>query len=117
MGHVYRAQGDIEKATGYYDKAIAVLATLVNEYPRDVSNREELALAYHNRGLHYQYSGDKEHAREFFQKATDNYAKALEDCPGATFTFECPYVRSLNNFAWFLATCPQPEFRDPVKSI
>jgi len=117
MGHVYRAQGDIEKATTYYDKAIVVLANLVKEYPRDVSNRQELALAYHNRGLHFHYSGDTQHASEFFQRATDNYAQAVEDCPGAQFTYECPYVRSLNNYAWFLATCPQAKFRDPAKSI
>ena len=24
---------------------------------------------------------------------------------------------SLNNYAWFLASCPQIEFRDPAKSI
>ena len=117
MGHVYRAQGDIEKATGYYDKAISVIATLVEENPHVVSNRLELALAYHNRGLHYQYSGDKQHARELFQKAADNYARSIEDFPGVFITYECPYVRALNNYAWFLATCPQIEFRDPVKSI
>jgi serine/threonine protein kinase/Tfp pilus assembly protein PilF len=117
MGHVYRAQGDIDKATTYYDKAIGVLANLVKEYPRDVSNRQELALAYHNRGLHYHYSGDTLNARAYFQLATENYAKAIEDCPGAQFVYECPYYRSLNNYAWFLATCPQPEFRDSAKSI
>ncbi len=117
MGHVYRAQGDIEKATGYYDKAIAVLAKLVEEFPHDVSNRQELALAQHNRGLHFQFSGDKQQAREQFGKATANYAKSIEECPGTQLTYECQYVRSLNNYAWFLASCPQIEFRDPVKSI
>ena len=68
MGHVYRAQGDLPQATAYYDKAIAVLALLVNSYPHNVSNRQELALAYNNRGLHFQYSGDNQHApREQFQ--------------------------------------------------
>ena len=117
MGHVYRAQGDIEKATGYYDKAIAILANLVQDYPHDVSNRNDLAQAYHNRGLHFQYSGDKQQAREQFQKAAQNYAKSIEECPGTQVTFECPYARSFNNYAWFLATCPQVEFRDPAKSI
>ncbi len=117
MGHVYRAQGDIEKATGYYDKAIVVLANLVREYPNVVGNRLELALAYQNRGLHYHYSGDKEHARELFQKATDNYARSIEDCPNAVILYECPVARALNNYAWFLATCPQPVFRDPVRSV
>jgi eukaryotic-like serine/threonine-protein kinase len=119
MGHVYRAQGDLEQATANYDKAIAVLALLVNSYPHNVSNRQELALAYHNRGLHFQYSGDNQHAREQFQKATENYAKAIDECPGTPidFTFGCPYARSFNNYAWFLATCPQAEFRDPAKAI
>ncbi|CAN5407382.1 hypothetical protein BH10PLA2_BH10PLA2_22220 [soil metagenome] len=117
MGHVYRAQGDIKKATGYYDKAIAVLASLVNEYPHDVSNRLELALAYHNRGLHYHYIGDKEHATELFQKATENYARSIDDGPAYQGPFLCPYSRSRNNFAWFLATCPQAEFRDPLRSV
>jgi serine/threonine protein kinase/Tfp pilus assembly protein PilF len=118
MGHVYRAQGDIEKANGYYDKAIAVLANLVGEYPHNVSNRQELALAYHNRGLHFQYSGDKQQAREQFEKARQNYAQAVQECPGTELmTFECPYARSFNNYAWFLATCPHAEFRDPAKSI
>jgi eukaryotic-like serine/threonine-protein kinase len=117
MGHVYRAQGDIEKATSYYDKAIVVLDNLVKEYPHVVGNRLELALAYHNRGLHYEYSGDKMHARELFQKATDNYTRSLEDCPTDVVFYECPYARALNNCAWFLATCPQPEFRDPGRSV
>ena len=101
MGHVYRAQGDLPQATAYYDKAIAVLALLVNSYPHNVSNRQELALAYNNRGLHFQYSGDNQHAREQFQKATENYAKAVEECPGTQvdFTFGCPYARSFNNYA------------------
>ena len=81
MGHVFRAQGDLEKATHYYDKAIIVLANLVNAYPHDVSNRLDLAIAYQNRGLHYHYSGDQEHARELFQNATDNYTKSIQDCP------------------------------------
>ncbi len=117
MGHVYRSQGDIEKATGYYDKAIAVLTTLVEQFPHDVSNRQELALAQHNRGLHFHFSGDKQQAREQFRKATANYAKSIEECPGTQLTYECQYVRSLNNYAWFLASCPQIEFRDPAKSI
>ena len=119
MGHVYRAQGDLEQATSCYDKAITVLALLVRSYPHNVSNRQELALAYNNRGLHFQYSGDNQHAREQFQKATENYAKAIEECPGtqADFTLGCPYARSFNNYAWFLVTCPQAEFRDPAKAI
>src|SRR5581483_9389794 len=31
--------------------------------------------------------------------------------------YECPYARSMNNYAWFLATCPQVEFRDPAQSV
>src|SRR5262249_5224280 len=56
-------------------------------------------------------------ARAYFKLATENYAQAIEDCPSAQVVYECPYVRSLNNYAWFLATCPQPEFRDPPKAV
>ena len=106
MGHVYRSQGDIEKATSYYDRAIAVLAILVQLYPHDVSNRQELALAYHNRGLHFQFSGDRQHAREQFRKATDNYARSIEECPGVQVTYECQYVRLVEQLCLVLGELP-----------
>jgi serine/threonine protein kinase/Tfp pilus assembly protein PilF len=108
MGGVCRVQGECGLAEQNYTKAIALFEPLVREFAEDPVYRGELALAYSTLGAYYESTGRRNEATTLFGKATEEYRAALER--KAT-------VRVLNNFAWFLCTCPQRAFRDNAQSV
>src|SRR5262249_32372009 len=53
-------------------------------------------------------AGKSQEATAFFRKAMRQYRRALKGEPN---------FRVLNNFAWFLATCPQTQFQDARRAV
>jgi tetratricopeptide (TPR) repeat protein len=78
-----------------YEKAL-------EDYAKCIELSGGSATTFANRAVAYADSGD-------FEKAKDDFEKSLELSP------DMPEV--LNSYAWFLATCPDDEFRDGEKAL
>ncbi len=124
-----------------YDKAIADYSDVLDgdaDFSRSGSSNEaNLAHAYHYRGrvyhwykhdyanaiadytmalqldpkiemVHYR-RGDAYHALRIYGKAEEDYVAALARDP--------EYPNLLNSWAWQLATCPDPKFRDGKRAV
>jgi serine/threonine protein kinase len=108
VGNVYRVQGVESKAEPAFQKALALLEALVSQFPTDCLYRGELALSHSTLGVFLEDTEHPAEATEHFRKAVEHYQQAIERQPNC---------RLLNNYAWFLATCPQTPFRDPVQAV
>jgi tetratricopeptide (TPR) repeat protein len=129
------------ESLGEYDQAIADYSRVLGgdaDFSRSGSGREaDLAHAYHYRGRAYHWyrrdysraiadytraleldpkiemvryrRGDAHHALGQYAKAEADYAAALARDPG--------YPNLLNNWAWQMATCADPRFRDGKRAV
>jgi serine/threonine protein kinase/Tfp pilus assembly protein PilF len=108
VGHVYRMQEDMAQAVAAHRKAVELLTQLEGEDPGNAIYHQELALSYHTLGQELQGMGRATEATAAFRQAVTHYEKAVEDPQLA---------RAYNNYAWFLITCPQCQFRDAARAI
>lgn len=124
-----------------YDKAIADYSRVLDgdaDFSRSGLSREaDLAHTYHYRGRAYQWyrhdypkaiadytralqldpkiemvhyrRGDAYHALGQYKRADEDYAAAVERDPD--------YANLLNSWAWQMATCPDPRFRDGRRAV
>jgi serine/threonine protein kinase/tetratricopeptide (TPR) repeat protein len=81
-----------------YDKAIADISEQITSEPR-------LPAAWYYRGHCYR-------ALKQWDKAIADYSKAIELAPSGP-----EGTASLNDVAWFLTSCPEPRFRNPVRAV
>lgn len=88
--------GDIALAIADYTEVIRLDPGRNDTSPTTVSK------AYFNRGIAYQTSHD-------FKRAIVDYEDAIRVDPANTL--------ALNNIAWVLATCPEPELRDGPRAV
>jgi tetratricopeptide (TPR) repeat protein len=91
----YLNRGDARVGLKEYDKAIA-------DYNNAIRIHPNFALAYTSRGN--ARVGKKE-----YDRANADYNKAFQMDPKS--------VRTLSHRAWFLATCPNPRYRDGKKAV
>ena len=101
-------QGQGAQAVAAWERSIAIFEGLVSRFPRIPEYRVELGQSQNIFGQ-YLYAGN-EHAlaREQFGRALENYHQALqldED------------VETLGILAWFFATCPDVELRNPHLAV
>ena len=93
-----------------YRHAIEVNERLVAEHPSEESYRNTLG-SYHNSfGLMLWASGLRTEATDHFRSALANYDRALQLDPHQPYEY-------LRRTRWFLATCPDGRFRDPVRVL
>ena len=91
----YRALGEEELANADFDEYVKCLEKAIEDAPDE-------AVGWGNRGSAYAYLGR-------WSEAAADYEKAIElDPKGGS---------SLNSLAWFLATCPEEEFRDANRAV
>jgi tetratricopeptide (TPR) repeat protein len=108
MANIDRVQGSCGKARSKYKKAIELFEALTEENPDECAYRGELALAYNTLGAHYSSSEDHDEAREYLKKAAVQYELASHNSPCSTV---------LNNYAWFLAICPEKNLRNADRAV
>lgn len=94
-GRAYAFKGD-------YKSAIDDLTAAINF---DQYN----AIAYSNRGDSYRVSGEHARAASDYQIAVREFRERVMAHPDK--------VDALNNAAWMLATCPDPQFRDGAQAL
>jgi tetratricopeptide (TPR) repeat protein len=111
MGNVYRVQGQCSNCERYYEKAIDIFESLVKDFAKDAVYQGELALSYDSLGRFLADRGLSTEAVAPLQKAGEHYRASL-----ACKTSGCN-VCILNDYAWFLATCPQKSLRDPAQAL
>jgi serine/threonine protein kinase/Flp pilus assembly protein TadD len=108
MGNVQQVQKNCGAARENYEKARELFGRLVRAHPEDPSYHSELAGTCALLGWLKHRTGAEAEATALFREAADHYGQAVESQPLPLF---------LNNFAWFLATCPQSSFRDAARAI
>jgi serine/threonine protein kinase/tetratricopeptide (TPR) repeat protein len=108
MGNVYRVQGECLQCQEHYEKAIGFFESLVNEFPQDAAYRGELAIGYDMLGRLLADRGMTPGAGAALKQAAIQYRASLE---------RAPTLCILNNFAWFLATCPEKSLRDRAEAL
>jgi tetratricopeptide (TPR) repeat protein len=108
IGNIQDSQAKPKEAQAAYRKAIAVFEQLSQERPRNMTYHHELAMALYIMGSGLHDEGNFAEAATYCHRARDQYEQALK-C-GADFKVN-------NNFAWFLATCPETQFRDATRAV
>jgi serine/threonine protein kinase/tetratricopeptide (TPR) repeat protein len=108
IGNVYRVQGIADKATPQFEKAITLFDKLVEQFPEEPLYQGELAMAHFALGIFLDELGCAVKATEHHQDAAEHFKLAVQ---------RNPTCRILNNYAWFLVSCQQTDFRDPEKAV
>jgi len=108
LASIYGLEARKQEAQDACGQAIAILDQLSAEFPCEVLYRWEVAFSHHVLGLILQETDCAAEAQAEFRRATQGYREARRQ------GWE---VRGINNYAWFLATCPQLEFRDPAEAV
>jgi serine/threonine protein kinase len=108
IGNVYRVQEDCAKCQKHYEKGIALFESLIQEFPADTVYGSELALGYDSLGRLLADMNRIKDAREPLRKAEEQYRQTL---------LRERNLGVLNNFAWFLATCPDLDRRKPRAAL
>jgi tetratricopeptide (TPR) repeat protein len=109
VANVYRVKGELVKCQEALGRAIALFEQLVREYPEEDGYRQELAVASSTLGLAFDDAGKTSEAAKQYELAAEYYRQSI--------TASRSPKRALNNYAWFLTTCPQARFRDPAKAV
>ena len=91
----YNNRGNALNAQGKHQKAI-------DDYTEAITIDPTYAHAYNNRGTSWSKLGA-------YEKAIADYRRSIALNPKHSF--------AQNNLAWLLATCPNPEIRDPIEAM
>ena len=106
----YRYRGDLYRILKQYDQALADFTNIVQLDPSDVAAYETLERTHREKG-------DRQAANKVQQKLSelheDEYRKNYE----RAIALDSDQARENNGSAWQLATCPDPEFREPARAV
>jgi predicted Zn-dependent protease len=102
---------DPPAAIQYHRRAAAFFRDLAADYPGKPECRQALADVHVALGTLC-----PQDATEHFRTARDLFAALAADLPDGNPAPGSP-GENHNKLAWFLATCPDPQFRDPVRAI
>jgi tetratricopeptide (TPR) repeat protein len=98
-----------EEAVQAARESLDVLGKLATEFPREVAYRQRLAQSYQDLAVLLKAADRPQEA----DKAMGQAAALREQ-----LAVECPQDSNCQNgLAWFLATCPEPRFRDGQRAV
>jgi len=109
LGCVLSAEGRPKEAKELLCKSLTLQAKLSDEYPTIPEYRRALARGLELLGGLLFQDGKKPEAAKTFLQVRQLRQKMTQDC------HELPYC--CQEFAWFLATCPDPAFQEPKLAI
>jgi serine/threonine protein kinase/Flp pilus assembly protein TadD len=111
-----REQPEPAKALEYYKKALALYSELSAGSPGDANHLRYVANAHFRLGILAWTIERSTEAADHFRAARDGLAKLASDVPEGG---PGPGDAGLNenDYAWFLATCPDKSFRDPPRAV
>jgi serine/threonine protein kinase len=98
------------EAKGHFQQALRVQASLAADFPKETSHQLKLAEGYMDFGRWLRQRGEPA-ASEQFRQALDLLTRLAEDVTPAQAGV------AANALAWFLATCPDPQFRNPTRAV
>ena len=119
LGDCCRALGDFAgpsdpaAAAAYYGRALAVLPGLVAAHPGLAGARQLLAEVHAALGGITPAGADRD---GHFRAARDLLTALAADLPDGSPGPGNP-GQNQNALAWFLVSCPDPQFRDPVRAV
>jgi serine/threonine-protein kinase len=109
LGKLHHYRGNRATALAYYEQARIIREQLVKDHPEVPAYQNALAFTYHDLGFLFRTNGWRDKATNAFHKDLSIRQKLVRDFPGVT--------EYQNGLAWFLAACPEPQFRDPARAV
>lgn len=109
LGNMFLAQGKPKESEAAHRRSIEVLQQLIQGQSKDVAYLRRLASACDRMGRILVDRNESGEAVAFFRAERE----ARKELAGRQ---EAP-PEDLNNFAWFLATCPDAQFLDPARAV
>jgi serine/threonine protein kinase/tetratricopeptide (TPR) repeat protein len=111
LGGLLAEQGDPAAAEPHLREALAIRTRVAAEFPKLPQYCQYLADSHRALGDLFWHSGDRGEAADHYRQALDLWtALTAEDSAGDE-------ANARNEFAWFLATCPDLRFRNPARSV
>jgi serine/threonine protein kinase/tetratricopeptide (TPR) repeat protein len=104
-----RAPGERLDREPLYRATLAAAERLAAKFPGRPGPQSQLAYWHASLGSILTARGRPAEAADEYRQARDGYRAVLELAPNR--------APSLNNLAWLLATCPDPQFRDPGRAL
>jgi serine/threonine protein kinase len=102
-------RGQIEEGSKGFLRAIALCERFVAQHPSSSEYATTLGNSHNRLGLHLLASGLRPQAIDHFEKARQAYLRGTEHDP--------PSHEGLRRLRWFLAACPEAQFRDPDRAL
>jgi tetratricopeptide (TPR) repeat protein len=103
--------GQWPDAKGHFLHGLQVQAETAAAFPEEPDQRLKLAVAHTDFGRRLLQRDDPAAAADQFRQARDVWTRLVEIArPAEVGT-------AANALAWFLATCPDPQFRDPARAV
>jgi tetratricopeptide (TPR) repeat protein len=109
LAGMYHRQYKLENVRPYYDKAIAILESLVRANPLETVPWQELGQSHSALGNYLLESGDR-------QEAVRQYRRAIDSCRQGV-VLNASDSRGLEFLAIFLAHCPIEDLRAPHEAV
>jgi eukaryotic-like serine/threonine-protein kinase len=109
LGRVLENSNRASHAEWKYRDALSQQEKIQAKYPRHPDSWHHLARCRISLGLVLHEQGNVVEAEEMFRDADRVFRGGLSALPN--------YPEANNDFAWFLATCPQHQFRDAAQSL
>ncbi len=122
LGEIWCARAALREGTDpatarrFYEEALHVLSPLAAKMPGAIELRSLVADTHFRLGILAWAGGNKAEAAGQFRAARDRLAKLAAEVPGGGPGPGGPGWNE-NNYAWFLATCPDESFRDPRRAV
>ncbi len=101
--------GQWPEAKAHFQQGLTMLADTAAAFPKEASHRLKLAEGYTDFGRRLRQQGEP--AAEQFRQALELLTRLAKDAPPARAAI------AANALAWFLATCPDPQFRNPTQAV
>jgi len=109
MADIYLQRRDVAKVVATYNKSIASYALRAKQEPEDPYGWTQLGQGHNILGLQLYDFGQQRQAADSFGEAAQAYEQAVAMAPANP--------EALMYLAWFLASCPDPRYRDPDRAI
>jgi tetratricopeptide (TPR) repeat protein len=109
LGRTLLRLEDYAEAEKAYRQGIAVREKLAEDFSKVPDQRRELAGNYNELGNLLHTTGQDAEVEKVYRRTLAVREKLKDDFPGE--------ARDRRDLAWFLATCPAPQFRNPDRAV